>query len=377
MPDRLAIVTHNVIRGDGQGRVALEIARRAISEGWEVTLIADRVDPELLQAGARHVPIALGAISQKVILVKVWEFARRADAYLKGRESEFDIVLGFGFTLTRPHHISNAAFCHGAWHRCPAFKSMWSGPVQSAYQNLTTFCNARWEKIAFARAGLVAPVSERTAEELVAIGVPKEKIQVLYNGADPEEFSPAPVSRAEVGLPEDGVLAAFVGDIRTPRKGLDTVLKALVKVPDLQLAVAGEASGSPYPALAEQLGVAGRVHFVGYRKDVHKVLKAADFFVFPSRYEPFGMVALEAAFCGVPSALARTVGASEALAGAAIVIDDPDDVGALAGAMQRLTSDEALRERLGAGGLALRESLSWRAVTDQWMRLFAERKGRI
>jgi glycosyltransferase involved in cell wall biosynthesis len=373
---RLAIVTHNIVRGDGQGRVAMEIARRALRDGWEVTLIADRVEPELLKSGAKLVAIPLGLLSRKVILVKVWEFAARADAYLKKHEDEFDIVLGYGFTLTRPHHVSNAQFCHTAWNACPAYQSMWKGAVEKIYQNLVSRSNSIAEKIVYRRAQVIVSCSNQTGSEIAALGIPEERIKTIYNGADPADFSPEKVVRSTVGLPEGGVLASFIGDIRTGRKGLDTVLHALREVPELRLAVVGSAEESPFPALAKELGVAERVFFLGYRTDVHKILQASDFFVFPSRYEPFGMVALEAAFCGIPSVLARTVGASEAVASAAMVIENPDDRTALAEGMRKLSSDPALRERLGNEGIKLRESLHWDALTSQWMALFDELSGK-
>ena len=90
---------------------------------------------------------------------------------------------------------------------------------------------------------------------MVNIGVSRSQIRVILNGVDTEEFSPGEASRQKLGLPENVPLAMFAGDIRTPRKNLDTVLRALVKVPDLHLAVVGNPEGSPFPKLAASLGL--------------------------------------------------------------------------------------------------------------------------
>ncbi len=63
-------------------------------------------------------------------------------------------------------------------------------------------------------------------------------------------------------------LALFVGDIRSRRKNLELVLHALTEVRGLHLAVVGDTARSPYPAMAAELGVMDRVHFLGYRRDV-------------------------------------------------------------------------------------------------------------
>ena len=112
------------------------------------------------------------------------------------------------------------------------------------------------------------------------------------------------------------------------RKNLDTVLQALVGASGVHLAVVGAREGSPYPALAERLGVADRVHFLGFRRDMAQIMQAVDIFVFPSRYEPFGIVVLEAMASGVPVILAATVGAAEVVTpDCGVVLPDPEDAG--------------------------------------------------
>jgi glycosyltransferase involved in cell wall biosynthesis len=89
------------------------------------------------------------------------------------------------------------------------------------------------------QAKVVVGVSQRVKRELVETGIPPSGIRVIPCGVNLQEFSPGSANRPLWGLPEDVPLALFAGDIRLNRKNLDTVLHALVDVPDLHLAVAG------------------------------------------------------------------------------------------------------------------------------------------
>ena len=93
--------------------------------------------------------------------------------------------------------------------------------MRGTYQGFYTALNANWERKAFDRAKVVVAVSEKVAQELVAIGIPRDRIRVILNGIDLQEFAPGIVDRQKRGLPEEVPLALFAGDIRTPRKNLD------------------------------------------------------------------------------------------------------------------------------------------------------------
>src|SRR5207237_4568609 len=135
-------------------------------------------------------------------------------------------------------------------------------------------------------------------------------------------------------LPQHKPLALFAGGIRNSLRNLESVLRALVSVAELHLAVAGDTRHSPYPALAAKLGVSDRVHFVGFRRDVPDLMRAADFFVYPSRYEACSLVLLEAMSSGLPIITAISAGGSELLTPACSwVLSDPHDVAGLSDRM--------------------------------------------
>jgi glycosyltransferase involved in cell wall biosynthesis len=188
-----------------------------------------------------------------------------------------------------------------------------------------------------------------------------------------QEFSPGFADRSQLGLPEGVALAVFAGDIRSQRKNLDTVLHALIQLPELHLAVVGSTERSPYPQLSEKLGLGDRVHFLGYRRDVSEIMKAVDLFVLPSRYEPFGMVVSEAMAAGLPVITTSAAGASEIVTpDCGVVLSDSEDTPALAEALRLLTSNESLRKQMGQTGRLIAEQHSWSSKAQSYIDLFEE-----
>ncbi|MES2459922.1 MAG: glycosyltransferase family 4 protein [Armatimonadota bacterium] len=373
---KLAIVTHNVIKGDGQGRVNYEITRRALQKGHEVTLIADRVDESLVDLGAVWKPIHPKFFGQ-IDLCKCFELAHRADRVLAAMPEleKADIIHAYGHTLTVPHHINTAQFVHDAWLRSPVHSSKTHRNINSLYQWLFSTINARLEKISYKRARHVVAASNTVYAELQHIGVEKYRLNIILNGVDTSEFHPATTrDRDAFGLPPDPTpLALFAGDIRSGRKNLESVLKAMVSVPSLHLGVIGSLRGSPYPVLAQSLGLTDRVHFLGYRNDIAAIMRLGDLFVFPSRYEPFGNVILEAMASGVPVITSANVGASCVVTpSCGIVIDNSDDVSGLAQAMSELVSDRSRREAMSRAARTESQNYTWDKIADQYLALYHE-----
>jgi glycosyltransferase involved in cell wall biosynthesis len=150
-------------------------------------------------------------------------------------------------------------------------------------------------------------------------------------------------------------------------------LRALAQTPGVHLAVAGGLEGSPYPAMARQLGLSERVHWLGFRRDVDALMRAADLFVFPSRYEPFALVILEAMASGLPLITASTVGAAELVTpDCGLIVSDPEDAGALAEALRELSADGPLRQRMGCAARGIAEGCRWEQMADRYLALYAQ-----
>ncbi len=378
---KLCIVTHNLIKGDGQGRVNYEVACEAIRRGHHVTVLASKIAPELEKhSSINWVPISAEVPTE---LMRNMVFAYKSTNWLRKHRPSLDLIKANGAITWADSDVNAVHFVHNSWLKFSKLEATAANNktifnpylfLYNSYQWLYTKLNARWEKQAFDNTKIVVAVSDKVAEDLQEIEVPQDVIRVISNGVDIEEFSPGNNgSRQTWNLPDGVPLAMFAGDIRLARKNLDTVLKALVEVPDLHLAVVGVTDGSPYPQLAKSLGLNDRVHFLGFRRDVPSLMKAVDFFVFPSRYEPFGLVITEAMATGLPVITASCAGAAPLITPeAGIVLPHPNDSKALAEAMQKLSVNPDLRSNMGRTAREIALQNTWKNMAQQYVDLFEE-----
>jgi glycosyltransferase involved in cell wall biosynthesis len=146
--------------------------------------------------------------------------------------------------------------------------------------------------------------------------------------------------------------------------------------PDVHIAVAGYLPGSPYPEQARALGVADRVHFLGLVKEMPVLMHSVDAFVFPSRYEAMSLSLLEAMAAGLPVVTARTAGGAEIITPeCGIVLDDPDDPKALAGAIARLANSSDVRRAMGVAANELATGFGWARMAAQYIALYRQLAG--
>jgi glycosyltransferase involved in cell wall biosynthesis len=359
---RIAIVTPVMTQQDGQGRVNLELARCLLARGHSLVLVTAAVDAGLL-GDAQVRWVRMPGAWLPTFLLREQAFAIASVPVLARLRGRLDTIVVNGFVTWWRSDVNLVHFVHAAWLKS-ASHPRHGGSLRGLYRWLYTRLNVALERNSFDRAHALVAVSELVRRQLIDCGMPPGKIHVVPNGVDLDAFAPGPGRRADFGLPDGPVMALFAGDIRSSRKNLDTVLRALADVPELHLAVAGKLAGSPYPQMVQRLGLGARVHFLGLRPDIPALMRAVDMFVFPSRFEPFGLVMLEASACGLPVIASRAAGASDALANdGLIVLDDPDDVPGLAAALRRLAADRAVRARMGHCARKAAEALSWQVAT--------------
>ncbi len=185
--------------------------------------------------------------------------------------------------------------------------------------------------------------------------VPTSRIEVVPNGVETDAAPTGRVTRETLGLPRDSVAAIFVGRL-DPQKGVDVLLRAVAsakeRVPALELLIVGAGPDrDSLVALARQLDIEARTHWLGFRADVPALLHAADLFVLPSRWEGMPNVVLEAMAAGLPVIATATEGTSEIVrhdeTGALVPIDADD---ALAREIVRFATDQELRAASGRRG---------------------------
>lgn len=212
--------------------------------------------------------------------------------------------------------------------------------------------------------------------------VPEADVTVVHNGVDHEAFSPQvraglrAVARAELGLEPDETAVLLVGT-GFEHKGLETLIRAAgvlnARKPSLLLRVlvVGGGKTKEYRKMASDLGVDGRIVWLGRAENIAKYYAAADVFALPTRYDAFSNSTLEALAFGLPVVTTCTNGASEILTdGENALIIPPNDPEALADRLGMLLEEEGLRERLGSAGRKAVEPYTWRRTAEQTMAVY-------
>ena len=154
--------------------------------------------------------------------------------------------------------------------------------------------------LAGSRIKLVAD-APRVADHLSELGIKTD--QIIINGIDTLHYAPgqSPQARHQLQLPTDALIIGCAGRL-VKEKGIDVMLEALATLPECyQLAVAGDGpERQPLEQLAQQLGLKGRVHWLGRCDNMLNFYHAIDLFCMPSRQEGLPLALLEAQACGKP-----------------------------------------------------------------------------
>ena len=242
-------------------------------------------------------------------------------------------------------------------------------------------------------ADMVVTVSSAMKEELRKLGFPEEKIRVCYNGVDPEKYDPKKISREEIarirqryGLKEDDLMIFFIGRLVWV-KGVDKLVMAmphiLNEVPNAKLVIVGVGDMRGYlEKLAENLKIEDNVKFrFEFIPEEERIAHyaACDVAVFPSLYEPFGIVTLEAMSMEKPVVVgARGVSGMREIVvpsgpeqcGFHVNPYDPKDI---AWGITNSIKDPAVKERLGKNGRKrVLENFTWDIVAKRTIELYEE-----
>jgi glycosyltransferase involved in cell wall biosynthesis len=242
-------------------------------------------------------------------------------------------------------------------------------------------------------ADMIVTVSNAMKDELISLGFPAEKIRVVYNGVDPQKYSREQVSDEKVaevrgrnGLKEDDQMVLFLGRL-VWIKGVDKLIAAmphvLQKVPNAKLVIVGLGDMQDYLTklvqnLKLQDAVKFRFEFIPEEERIAHYA-ACDVAVFPSVYEPFGIVALEAMSMEKPV----VVGASGVSGMREVVVPtgqeqcgfhvNPNDPTDIAWGITSALQDPQSNRRLGQNGRKrVLQEFSWDAIAKKTIQIYNE-----
>ncbi|MDR3496196.1 MAG: glycosyltransferase family 4 protein [Ancalomicrobiaceae bacterium] len=227
-------------------------------------------------------------------------------------------------------------------------------------------------------------VSRRVESELMQhYGVPAEQISIIPNGIDLTRFASLPEARISLrqtyAIPPTAKVLLFVGH-EFGRKGLDYVVRAMQLLDqDTWLVVVGSDDPAPFRRIAPELDA--RMVFAGAKSNVSDFYAAADLFVFPTNYETFSLVSMEALACGLPVLATRVGGIEDYLVDGEngyFIERNPEQI---ADAVRRVFADRNRYERLKLGARQTAEHYDWQRIGRLYLDLIEkvaqERAGQL
>ena len=202
-------------------------------------------------------------------------------------------------------------------------------------------------------------------------------VDLIYHGVDLDRFNPSynKIHRDKIrqswGVTSTDFVALFVGNLQ---KGASAAIKALVRVPGARLVLVSGSDNFAEKKIALELGVSDRIIWSAKSREIEKYFAAADCFVFPTVYEPFGMVISEAMASGLPVITSRTAGAADLIQDGVSgwLMDEPWDVEAISDKLQRLKDDSVLCFEMARKARQAIECFTWDRCAEQTLKVYEQ-----
>jgi glycosyltransferase involved in cell wall biosynthesis len=362
-------------QGAGYPRYGAQMSLALARRGHEVTVLTRRAEirdeDRILRFRSYRVP---GRGVLVPMALEPWILTRT----LRRIAGEFDVVISVGIPTLHPVVLVGLG-THRGYYRTSMSSLKRTSPRRwiEAVRPFHRVVMA-WERAMLRRRvpQLVIVGGRRYAQEYPSIfGYPEDRVAIVEMGVEPEAFAFDAAlrerTRAELGIaPETTVMLNIAG--RSRQKGLDVLVEALRTLPDGDWTFLFAGDGSRAPVIEARTGgmrQRGRVRLLGRVADVRALYCAADLVVFPSRYDPWGLVTTEGLACGVPVVCSGTIGSAVAIEEGrnGTIVADPSDAAQIRDGIQRLLARARSfdRERVAASVAWL----SWEAGAERLERL--------
>jgi UDP-glucose:(heptosyl)LPS alpha-1,3-glucosyltransferase len=364
---KIAFIVHDYHRHGGHARYVAELVSR-FKKDHEVhvyTSIWEEPNPEKIHF--HFVPSFRLTALTTILSFIPFAFFRSF--------SGFDIVHSQGLCGFRQNFVT-AHICNKAWYTMSELNGVKLSTKKKINKYIVTWLESFFYKtLSWTR---IIAVSEKIKQDLISYyGVNEKKIGVIYHGVDIERFSPnnAGKIRSEIRnklkIGENEVIFLCVGDWQKVGFALAKSLKLLESG---KLLIVSKTPKDMIMADLKENNVTNRVVYVGPTNSVENYYYASDVFVFPSYYDAFGLVVTEAMACGLPVITSFSVGASELIQNSysGLLIDSSWDIAQLASAMNILSQNPNLRQKIGSKGRDIIQEYNWDECAKKTMDYYQE-----
>ncbi len=363
---KIAFIVHGLTKKRGHDKYTLNIAK-GLSREHDVHVFTSMVDSADVSNMTIHkiptigMPIILKIIFFYICCSIVFKFINRKE--------RFDVVHMQGICAPPAKNaIITAHLCAEAYYNaCKKYVFSTNHLIRRlyyiVYSKFCIFLEKRGYRNKNVRL-IIAPSDKIKTELGQYYNISQEKIVVLYEGVDLEEFKPL--------HPKSGRIKKilFIGDIqRNNIMGLFEVLKQLQYI---SLTIIGDIKTNLYRKRVEELKIKERVIFLKPRKDINEILNDHDLFIYPSLYDAFALILLEAMASGLPCILSSKSGICEMLKsmGNAVIINDPLDVNEIKSRIEFLSSNPETVIGLSQQAQDAAANYSWDKITARTLGVY-------
>ncbi|MDD2777322.1 MAG: glycosyltransferase family 4 protein [Methanocellales archaeon] len=371
MTMRICLVYRDFSKTGGIPRYVVELAER-FARKHELHLLTTDYNYEILNSIVHRKPIIRTPFWLQILTNTYYN-----TKYAKKLKEELDIdIVHSNGSESLFCDIATLHDCHKAWSE--EYKS-WGllQATRSVFDPTNRLVLLIEEKVVKNTKKIITISNNEKKRLLKFYDIPEEKIAVVPNGVNTEEFEINTDNRIKIRneykIEDNEVVLMFCGH-EFRKKGLEFIIRSLPMTKEnVKLFVIGNNKPSYYKKLAAEMGVLNKIIFLQFVPDIKDYYVASDIFVFPSLHEGFGLVITEAMSSGLPVITTKLTGASE------IMTDEYDGLllnevnpKEIAEKINLLISDEKLRKQLGRNARKTAEKLTWDKAARRTLEVYEE-----
>jgi UDP-glucose:(heptosyl)LPS alpha-1,3-glucosyltransferase len=383
---KIAYIVRHYNRRGGISRYVTEIAEWFSKEHEVHVFTSDWNDVNSDKIQFHKVPIvSIEYLKNKKkyalnLLFEVSSFRRNTKKIIK--EGEFDIIHTLG-DYSGYCNVYTAQSCHRAWLKIAQTQtnSLINKLKKSTFNPLHRAILAPEDHIINTCKRIISVSNGVKNEILDNYKVPESKIITLPNGVDINKFNPSNIDkyrkeiRKQYGFCDNDSVMIFPAH-QFERKGLEFVLKAMHKInnPALRLLIVGRDSSSVHKSMANFLEVDKQLVFTGETAVIERLYAASDLMIFPTIYEPFGMVITEAMATGLPVIVSKIAGAAELMTDRkdGLLLKDFSDINEIADGINYCINNKEAAMQMGKEARITAEKYTWNYVAEKTLLIYQQ-----
>ncbi len=371
---KIAVIRQKYVNYGGAESFVQQYTEQLANLGHDVTIFASQWTPSSLPNIHLH---SLPILNFNAF-VRTLSFARAAKRAVR-RES-FDIIQSHEKTLCQDVYRAGDG-CHREWLLQRTKYFSWPKKFLLACNPFhRLILGLEKKQVLDPNLKKIIAISEMVRQDLLRhYPIPENKIEVVYNGVPLERFHPDNKARyrssirEQLKISDDEIMILFVGS-GFERKGLEFLLRSLkhLQFENWRLVIMGKGKRTRFIQHADNRFHA-KINFLEPVDEIEKFYAAADMFVLPSIYEPFGNAYLEALATGLPVITSGNSGAAEIIDPGinGLVVGDPTDPKEIAKQVNFLM-DEPIRDEMGCQARLLAEKFSPEKNVQEMLRIYEE-----